>query len=211
MCPPQIRFVFDYREDESNKLFEKQRLFPEGCWSVREGIEGETGHPIYDKVILLAQEAYVRHRPGSKGKVTKKVRERVFQEAIFNSTYFSENNISCIMERRVDAYHIAPPARPKKCKVDLFVDDRYVFELKATKCTKLNLKKARQQIGKYIKALACEGCEVERAVIVYFTPTGVEAYEVDCEVFSESDASSDEPEPSEEESLSLLSIGDAST
>ena len=80
------------------------------------------------------------------------------------------------MERYVNINHFAAP---RLGKVDLEVDGRFVFELKATAVTEHTVKIDNMQIDMYLQAYAFNKHSIDRAALIYFTPKGVEVVEVD--------------------------------
>ena len=108
------------------------------------------------------------------------------------------------MEHPIDIFHVDPP---RFGRVDLEVDGRFLFELKATACTEYRLKIDRMQIDTYLQAKAFNKHSIDRAALIYFTPKGVVEVEVDPNwSFSERDPSSGEPELSLEDGLANLSL-----
>lgn len=166
------------------------------------GTGGKNEHPTYDKVISLANDTFFQLGKGCS--------ERVYQQAIFDSSWFSENNILVRMERIIKINHFDPPLLGRR--VDLEVAGCYVFELKVTAPTEHNLKVDRLQIETYLQAYAFNNHVVHRAALIYFTPTGVVVFEVYCHwIFPGRDRSFGEPELSLEDSLQRLSLDPAET
>ena len=164
------------------------------------GTEGENQHPTYAKVLSLAREAFARLGPGCK--------ERDYQLYIYNSPWFSQNNIQIRKERYVNINHYAAP---RLGRVDLEVDGRFVFELKATAVTEHTVKIDNMQIDMYLQAYAFNKHSIDRAALIYFTPKGVEVVEVDpnwifSKKISKKVPSSGESELSLEEGLENLSL-----
>ena len=162
------------------------------------GAEGEKVHPIFVKVVSLAKDVFAQLGPGCS--------ERDYKEAIANSPWFSANNVTCVMEHRIDINHYF---RTPINWVDLLVDGRYVFELKIHAFTKYRLERDREvQLDKYLQAFAFNKHTIHCAALIYFTPTGVEDEEVDCHwIFPDRDRISSDLEPSLEESFQHLSLG----
>ena len=139
----------------------------------RRGLGNE--HPTYAKVLSLARDAFARYGPGCK--------ERDYQLGIFNSSWFTKSNIQIKMERYVNINHYYPPCLGR---VDLEVAGRFVFELKVIRLrpwvpTKCNVEKDRLQLEMYLQAYAFNKHQIDRAALIYFTPTGVVVVEVDCD------------------------------
>jgi len=172
--PPQIGFNFNLLED----TWEKQRKVVEGSWSevpMRDpelpalGTEDESAHPIYHKVISLANDTLTHLGPGCW--------ERVYHLGIYESAWFSENNIDVQMERVIKLNHMKKPGFGR---VDLQVGGCYVFELKTTTPTEFNIKVDTLQIERYLHAYAFNNHTVHRAAILYLTPKGVIVVEAYC-------------------------------
>ena len=180
MHPPslQIKFVFEFQEDAWIKLYEKRLQYMEDNWIMvpTRGPERpmlETHHPIehplFGMVLNLARKAFDQLGPGCK--------ESVYQKSIGESAWFRKNKIHCRMEQRIEIVHVRPP---RVGRIDLMVDGRFLFEMKATEFTEHNLETGRLQINTYLQALAFIKHPIDRAALIYFTPRqGVVGKEVD--------------------------------
>jgi len=130
-------------------------------------------HPTYAKVLSFAHDVLDEHGPRRK--------ERIYQLGIFNCPWFAKSNIQIRKECFVNINHYDP-----RClgRVDLEVAGRFVFELKVTKRyapTDYNVEKDRLQLEMYLQAYAYNEHLIDRAALIYFTPTGVVVVEVDCD------------------------------
>jgi len=178
--PPQIGFVFEPQNDARIKLKEKRLRYMLGSWimvptrdSGRPALETYFKHhpienPLFGMVLNLARKAFDQLGKGCK--------EKVYQKFIGESAWFRKNKIQCKMEQRIEIFHVSPP---RFGFIDLMVDDRLLFEMKATECTEDIVEKDRLQINTYLQALASIKHPIDRAALIYITPTGVRVVEVD--------------------------------
>ena len=164
------------------------------------GTEGNRAHPMFEQMLALAKDAFVRHGPGCA--------EKVYEQAMLDLA--REHGIPCLKQRFINMNHYSPR---RLGRVDLEVDGRYVLELKITAPTECNVQKDREeQIDPYLQAYAFNDHTIDCAALIYFTPTGVVVVPVDPRwIFREKGCDVAEPEPSLEKIFQQLSVGPSET
>ena len=101
--------------------------------------------------------------------------EKSYQKALLYALY--NQDIPCLIERPVFLNKCGQSVLKGYVDVEL-ASGRFILELKISPPTVANLRKDKKQLRRYISAYKANGCNLERAALVYFGNSEVRIVEV---------------------------------